>query len=61
MMAMAAKPRDEMIRTRKDRSWVGTAPGGVLPSGVAAMAVVVVVEGSVMKSRRWVEQEELPW
>ena len=25
------------------------------------VAVVVVVEGSVMKLRRWVEQEELPW
>ena len=36
--------------------------GGVGASGVEAMALVVVVVGSVMKKvRRWVEREALHW
>jgi hypothetical protein len=37
------------MRTRNERGSVTVAPGGVVPSGVAAMALVVVVVGSVMK------------
>ncbi|GAB5335946.1 hypothetical protein PFUM301597_04310 [Pseudomonas fluorescens] len=51
-MAIAAKPSEEMMRTRNERGSVTDAPGGVLPSGVDAMALVVVVVlvvGSVMK------------
>ena len=61
--AIAAKPRDERMRTPRERGSVTVAPGGVAPSGVAAMAlvVVVVVVGSVMKKRRWVEREWPLW
>jgi hypothetical protein len=48
-MAIAAKPIEEMIRTRSERGSVFGDDGGATPSGVAAMALVVVVVGSVMK------------
>ncbi|BDB20566.1 hypothetical protein cym2001_39310 [Pseudomonas sp. CYM-20-01] len=40
-MAIAANPSDETMRTRRERGSVTEAPGGVVPSGVAAMALVV--------------------
>src|SRR5699024_11771747 len=42
-MAIAAKPSEEMIRTRSERGAVFGDDGGASPSGVAAMALVVVV------------------
>ncbi|CAI9008985.1 hypothetical protein EMIT051CA3_90318 [Pseudomonas chlororaphis] len=57
-MAIAANPRDEMIRTRSERGSVIGIEGGALPSGVEAMALVVVMVGSVMKKwHRWVGRE----
>jgi hypothetical protein len=53
---------EEMMRTRKERGSVAGMLGGAVPSGVEAMALVVVVVGSVMKKvRRWVEREALHW
>jgi hypothetical protein len=42
---------DESTRTRNERGSVAGVDGGSTPSGVAAMALVVVVVGSVMKKK----------
>ena len=58
--AIAAKPIDESTRTRSERGSVAGVDGGATPSGVAAMALVVVVVGSVMKVwHRWWSRKAL--